>query len=108
MTNRWIGTTPTVLRVTGRLDGTSVSEIRERLHTAIALDGGDLVLDLSDVDWLDVTGLAVLVDVHRRLRQQGRRLILRGCTPRLRRALAVTRLSRVMAIERAEATPSAA
>jgi anti-sigma B factor antagonist len=108
MTKRWIGTTPTVLRVAGRLDGTSVAEIRERLHTAIALDGGDVVLDVSDVEWLDVTGLGVIVAAHRRLRQQDRRLILRGCAPRMRRALAVTRLSRVMAIEREEATPSAA
>ena len=108
MTNRWIGDPPTVLRVAGRLDGTSVSEIRERLHTAIAVESGDLILDVSDVEWLDVTGLAVLVDAHRRLRKQGRRLILRGCRPRMRRALAVTRLSRIMIIEREEATPSAA
>ena len=108
MTNRWIGTPPTVLRVTGRLDGTSVGEIRERLHATIAHEHGDVVLDLSGVEWLDVTGLGVIVDAHRRLRQQGRRLVLRGCAPRMRRALAVTRLSRVMAIEREEATPSAA
>jgi anti-sigma B factor antagonist len=108
MMDRWIGTPPTVLRVTGRIDGTSASEIRERLHTAIAHDDGDVVLDVTDVEWLDVTGLGVLVDAHRRLRSQGRRLVLRGCAPRLRRALAVTRLSRVMAIERDDATPSAA
>lgn len=108
MTQRWIGTPQTVLQVTGRLDGTSAGEIRERLHTAIAHERGDVVLDLSGVEWLDVTGLGVIVDAHRRLRQQGRRLVLRGCTPRMRRALAVTRLSRVMAIEREVAAPSAA
>lgn len=108
MANGWIGTPATVLHVSGRLDGTSVSEIRERLHTAIAAGDQDVVLDVSGVEWVDVTGLAVIVDAHRRLRQRARRLILRGCTPRMRRALAVTRLSRIMTIERQEATPSAA
>lgn len=101
-------TPQTVLRVSGRLDGTSVSEAREQLHTAIATTDGDIVLDITDVEWVDVTALAVLVDGHRRLRSQDRRLVLRGCGPRVRRALAVTRLSRVMAIERGESTPSAA
>jgi anti-sigma B factor antagonist len=108
MASRWTGSPQTVLHLTGRLDGSSVGEARERLHAAIGASGGDLILDVSDVEWLDVTGLAVIVDAHRRLRQQDRRIVLRGCSPRVRRALAVTRLSRIMAIERAEAAPSAA
>jgi anti-sigma B factor antagonist len=108
MANGWIASPETVLHVTGRLDGTSVSEARQRLHTAIATTGGDVIVDVSDMEWVDVTGLAVLVDAHRRLRSQDRRLVLRGCGPRVRRALAVTRLSRVMSIERGESTPSAA
>jgi anti-sigma B factor antagonist len=108
MADRWMGTPQTVLHVSGRLDGTSVSEARQRLHTAIAASDGDIVLDITDVEWVDVTALGVLVDGHRRLRSQGRRLVLRGCSPRVRRALAVTRLSRIMAIERGETAPSAA
>lgn len=108
MADRWMGTPQTVLRVQGRLDGTSVSEARQRLHTAIATTDGDVVLDVTNVEWVDVTALAVLVDAHRRLRSQSRRLVLRGCGPRVRRALAVTRLSRILAIERGDATPSAA
>jgi anti-sigma B factor antagonist len=108
MADRWMGTPETVLRVEGRLDATSVSEARQRLHTAIATTSGTVVLDVSDVEWLDMTALAVLVDAHRRLRSEGRRLVLRGCSPWVRRALAVTRLSRIMAIERGDAAPSAA
>jgi anti-sigma B factor antagonist len=108
MADRWIGAPGTVLHVTGRLDGTSVSHTRERLHAAIAQGESDVILDVSGVEWVDVTGLGVIVDVHRRLRRQGRRLVLRGCAPRVRRALAVTKLTRVMTIEREAATPSAA
>jgi anti-sigma B factor antagonist len=106
--DRWIETPATVLHVTGRLDGTSVSAARDRLHTAIARDRSDVILDVSGVEWVDVTGLGMIVDAHRRLRRDGRRLVLRGCAPRVRRALAVTKLSRIMVIEREAATPAAA
>jgi anti-sigma B factor antagonist len=108
MADRWMGTPGTVLHVTGRLDGTSVSDTRERLHALIARTGSDVILDVSGVEWLDVTGLGMIVDAHRRLRREGRRLVLRGCAPRVRRALAVTKLSRVMTIEREAVTASAA
>jgi anti-sigma B factor antagonist len=108
MADRWNGRPATVLHVIGRLDGTSVGEARERLHAAIATADSAVVLDVSGVDWVDVTGLGMIMDAHWRLRRQGRRLVLRGCPPRMRRALAVTRLRRVLAMEREEAAPSAA
>ena len=108
MSDSLSGTPATILHVIGRLDGTSVSEARERLHAAIAAADSDVVLDVSGVQWVDVTGLGMIVDAHWRLRRQGRRLVLRGCPPQVRRALAVTRLRRVLAMEREEAAPSAA
>ncbi len=82
-----------------RLDGSSAAAVRADLDAAIARDAGDIVVDLSRVEWVDATGLAVLVAAHRRLRGQQRLLVLRGCTPRVRRALAMTRLNRILALE---------
>jgi anti-anti-sigma factor len=108
MAGSWDTRSATLLAVTGRLDGTSVSEARERLRTAIAAADHDVVLDVTGVDWVDVTALGMIMDAHWRLRRQDRRLILRGCPPQMRRALAVTRLRRVLVMEPEEATPSAA
>jgi anti-anti-sigma factor len=81
------------------LDGSSVSTVRDNLRAAIDESSGDVVLDLEAVEWVDATGLALLVAAHRRLRDQRRRLVLRGCQPGVRRALAVTRLTRVLTLE---------
>lgn len=82
-----------------RLDGSSASTVRVDLNAAIEHGTGDVVMDLSLVEWVDATGLAVLVTAHRRLQSQQRHLVLRGCSPRVRRALAVTRLNRILALE---------
>jgi anti-anti-sigma factor len=55
-----------------------------------------VVLDCSDVECVDVTGLGLIISVHARLRAENRRLVLLGCRPQVRRALAVTRLSRIL------------
>ena len=95
----------TVLVIGSRLDGSSVADVRDGLRTAIEQTSGDVVLDLEAVEWVDATGLAVLVWAHRLLRVQHRHLVLRRCRPSVRRALAVTRLNRVLLLEPVEPAP---
>ena len=86
----------TIVRLEGRLDAASVGKARELLAEASAAGHGDVLVDCSGVECVDVTGLGLLTSTHRRLRLAERRLVLVGCPPQLRRALAVTRLSRVL------------
>lgn len=101
----------TAVRLEGRLDAASVAVARELLSRATDVGSGDVVLDCSGVECVDVTGLGLLTSMHRRLRSQNRRLVLVDCRPQVRRALAVTRLSRILPVQtsapaRAAATPS--
>lgn len=84
-----------------RVDVTTSSDVRYALNVAIdAAATGDLVVDASAVDMVDVAGLGVLVSAHRRARQAGRRLVLRDAQPRILRLFAVTRLHRVIHLDR--------
>ncbi len=68
----------------------------------VALDSGpgDLVVDCSNVEALDSAGLGLLFGLHRRAHADGRRLVLSDPQPRVLRVLAVTRLHRVLHLER--------
>lgn len=85
----------------GRLDVSTVTEIRAVLHAAVDAGSGDLLLDLSGVDLVDSTGLGVLVGTHRRAALAGRRLVLCDVPPRLSRLLLRTRLHRILHVQRA-------
>jgi anti-anti-sigma factor len=85
--------------LTGRLDVRGAAVARDALHAALETGDGELVVDVSGVELLDATGLGVLVDVHRRARLAGRRLVLRGAPPRVARLLAITRLNRILTVE---------
>nr|WP_241265521.1 STAS domain-containing protein [Streptomyces boncukensis] len=90
------------LVVGGRLDVRSAADARTVLHSAVDSGDGDLVLDLTELDSWDATGLGVIMGAHRRAGRCGRRLVLREVPPQMRRLLVATRLHRILAIEGAE------
>jgi anti-sigma B factor antagonist len=87
------------LCLAGRLDAYTVAQVRMALREAIDHGHGDLVVDLGRVEFLDGTGLGLLVAAHRRADRRGRRLLLRNPPERLSRMLAVTRLARILHVE---------
>lgn len=96
------------LAVGGRLDVRSAADARTVLHSALDGGQGDLVLDLTELDSWDTTGLGVIMGAHRRAGRADRRLVLRGVPPHMQRLLVATRLHRVLIIEggiAAEALP---
>lgn len=84
----------------GRLGAATVADVRAALSAAIDAGAGDLVVDLGSVDLVDATGLGVLVGAHRRADRAGRRLVLRAVPERIERLLLITRLHRVLVVER--------
>ena len=91
-----------------RLDATTVHELRDALALAMdAAPGAAVVLDVSAVCVVDSVGLGLLLSAHRACQSSGRRLVLAHPPPALLRLLAVTRLHRVLHVDRAEAAAGA-
>jgi anti-anti-sigma factor len=88
-----------VLVLVGDFDVRSTFQVRDALYDRLA-SFDDVVVDLSEVDAVDVTALKVLAAASRRTAREGRHLRLRGCTPAVRRMLHLSRLARVVEVER--------
>jgi anti-sigma B factor antagonist len=65
------------LVLSGELDLASAERLEEAIHRAEEVPGRSLVLDLSDLRFIDSTGLHVLLQAHARSRKNGRRLSVR-------------------------------
>jgi len=65
-----------VLIGSGELDIATVSTLRERLDAAIDAGTRHLVIDLSDVRFLDSVALAVIVNAKRRLADEGKLVVV--------------------------------
>ena len=90
---------PTLV-LSGAFDVRSTWEVRNALHEHIEARREDVVVDLTDVESVDVTALKVLAFATRRMAILGRHLTLRGCGPAVRRLLHLSRLIRVVEVER--------
>lgn len=89
----------TELVLTGRLDARTAARARAALHAAVDGGVGDVLVHVSGLEIWDAGGLGVIVGVHRRARQTGRRLVLTDVPARQLRLLRATRLHRVLAVE---------
>lgn len=92
------------LYLSGRFDGRSTSMVRDALYQHMDEGSGDVVVDLSAVESVDATALKVLAAATKVMEREGRLLILRGCSPALRRIIAFTRLRRLFQLERGAMT----
>src|ERR1700733_15539955 len=87
-----------VLRVTGEVDVYTAPVLRERIRELAALGAVPLIADLAQVDFLDSTGLGVLVGGLKRLREDGGSLALVITTPRILRIFQITGLTKAFAV----------
>jgi anti-anti-sigma factor len=89
------------LEVSGRLDGRCSSELRELLYAHIERHRDeDVVVDLSGVESIDGTALRLLAVAALRVQREGRRVVLRGCSPSLRRVFTFGGWRRLFVLER--------
>jgi anti-sigma B factor antagonist len=85
----------------GELDLAAAEELRARLRTACEEARGRIVLELSELEFVDSTGLSILVEYHQETRMAGGRLILVAPRPNVVRVLGITGLDRhLMVCER--------
>jgi anti-sigma B factor antagonist len=85
-----------VVRLSGRLDASTVADVRGPLTRLLDQGTGDLRMDVADLVVADPTGLGLLVGLHRRARSLDRRLVLVDVPDRLDRLIRVTRWHRVL------------
>jgi anti-anti-sigma factor len=99
-----IETDGSTLLLSGSFDGRSTWQVRNAIYEHLRAHDQDVVIDLSLVEFVDLTALRVLAVATRQASRSGQHLTLRGCNGAVRRLLHKSRLIRVVEVERAAAS----
>ena len=85
-----------VIELSGEVDGSAADVLTDAYKTAVQgarADLGPAVLDFSAVDYINSTGIALIVSVLARARAERRKVVACGLSPHYREILDITRLS---------------
>jgi anti-sigma B factor antagonist len=89
-----------VLAVSGEVDVATAPRLRERLVDLVTEGNHRIVVDLENVDFLDSTGLGVLVGALKRVRTHDGDLALVCTQPRILKVFEITGLTKVFSIHK--------
>jgi anti-sigma B factor antagonist len=93
----------TIIAVSGELDLASSPALQEELDRVSGSDTDLLIIDLRELDFMDSTGLSVLVRAHQRAEEQGRQLAMVKGPQQVQRLLSLTGVAeRLTLVERPE------
>ena len=91
--------TKAVVSLKGELDVAGAGRLRDCLVAEIAAGRTTIMLDLAGLEFIDSTGLGVIVSGLKRARERGGDVVLRAPNRTTRRVLEITGLDRTMTIE---------
>ena len=88
-----------VIELSGEVDGSAAAVLTAAYHRAVNGDDGDrssvgtVVLDFAAVDYINSTGIALIVSVLARARAERRKVVACGLSAHYREIFDITRLS---------------
>ncbi len=88
----------TVVRISGSAGMVDADLIREKLKSVTAESAQQIVLDLSELEFISSSGLGVIVSARHDAQVHGGRMVLANPTPAVRKILDATRLSTLFGV----------
>lgn len=87
------------IRISGEIDFTGTPALREELHKFIEITSGEIQVDLSELEYLDSSGLAALIEFRRLLIQKKRSVVIIAVTEQVDRLLHLTQVKGLFGME---------
>jgi anti-sigma B factor antagonist len=87
-----------IVRPMGEIDLGRSPSLRQQLGQAMSRDYNRLIIDLSEVPYMDSSGVATLVEAMQQSRRAGSKLVLCGLQERVRSIFEIARLDTVFTI----------
>jgi anti-sigma B factor antagonist len=85
--------------VEGEIDAYTAPALREKIVPLTEKEGLNVTIDLSGVNYMDSTGLGVLIGAYKSSQKYGSFLKITGLTERVERLFEITGLMEIMDIE---------
>jgi len=87
-----------VIAISGDVDLASSPKLREHLKSKTSEKCPKLLLDFSDVSYIDSSGLATLIEYFQAAQSYGGKLAIANLSPRVRNVFEIVRLEQIFSL----------
>jgi len=91
-----------LIRLEGEVDVYTAPQLKQQMINLLESGARTMVVDLSDVEYLDSTALGVLIGGLKRMREMDGNMVLVCPSPRIRRVFEITGLDKIFEIFNSE------
>lgn len=81
-----------LIKIIGEVDFTGTPELRDEMHNFVKQTSGEVSVDLSELEYLDSSGLASLIELRRMLVKDSRTVKIIAVTDQVDRLLNLTQV----------------
>lgn len=85
-----------VLKIEGRIDASNSNKVEGNIYELVRAN--KLVCDLSTLDFIDSSGLVVLITLHSWVKDQGGEMVVSGLNEKVRMVFEITRASEIVKV----------
>jgi anti-sigma B factor antagonist len=87
-----------LVRLSGEVNFTSTTKVRAKFNEYLQRSDGALRLDLGGLSYMDSSGLAVFIELKKKLRSQGRELEIVDLHPNAEKVFRLTQVAEMFGI----------
>ena len=88
-----------VLELSGKIiGGPDATTLNDKLHDLVEKDRKRIIADLSQVNWMNSSGLGILISALTTTRNAGGELKIAAATEKLKKLLTITKLTNVFTL----------
>ena len=88
--NQWL------FNISGEIDISNAPQLKKDLETAFAQKPADIIANVSDLSYIDSTGLGAIISVYGKMKKTGHRIVLVEPKDNVKKLLNITSLDKVL------------
>ena len=88
----------TIIQVEGRIDHKSAKDFELAFAPFLESDQGDLLLDLSGLEFMTSSGLRVLMIAAKTCQKQGREIVVAALQPKIKEIFQISRFDLILKV----------
>ena len=87
-----------MVSIRGEIDIYSIEKFRDTIEEKIKTQASEIILDCSELSYMDSTGKGVLIELRNKTKELGQKIIMMNPRPNIRKLLALTGVDKIIEI----------